>query len=54
MALKAGQLKIWVHLNFVLVHLKKKLGAPVQPMQKLVWSPDIDEEIVRDSSKKCV
>ncbi len=22
--------KIWVHLTFVLVHLRKKLGAPVQ------------------------
>ncbi len=24
-------IKIWVHLTFVLVHLRKKLGAPVHP-----------------------
>ncbi len=33
-------MKIWVHLTFVLVHLrKKKLGAPVQPVLKVSLEP---------------
>ncbi len=28
--LLVAYMKIWVHLTFVLVHLKKRLGAPVQ------------------------
>ncbi len=32
-------MKIWVHLTFVLVYLKKKLGAPVQPVQKVSLEP---------------
>ncbi len=31
--------KIWVHLTFVLVHLKKKFGAPVQAVQKVSLEP---------------
>ncbi len=32
-------MKIWVHLTFVLVHLRKKLGAPVHPVQKVSLEP---------------
>ncbi len=35
-------IKICVHLTFVLVHLRKKLGAPVQPVQKFSLDPCID------------
>ncbi len=31
--------KMWVHITFVLVHLRKKLGAPVQPVQKFSLEP---------------
>ncbi len=32
-------MKIWVHLTFVLVPLRKKLGAPVHPVQKVSLEP---------------
>ncbi len=32
-------MKIWVHLTFVLMHQEKKLGAPVQPVQKVSLEP---------------
>ncbi len=34
-------MKIWVYLTFVLVHLRKKLGAPVQLVQKFSLEPCI-------------
>ncbi len=40
--------KIWVHLTFVLVHLRKKLGTPVQPVQKVsleLWHAFVSVQI---------
>ncbi len=33
-------MKKWVHLTFVLVHLRIKLGAPVQPVGSLATAVD--------------
>ncbi len=35
--LNIAYMKIWVHLTFVLVHLRKKLGAPVQKVSLEPW-----------------